>query len=404
MKTSGNDNNSNSIWGSFLSLFTNSEEHVCADSLAEIVTKEIDELWALVREKEETDDISEIECRDKIIGSFEKIKSSYTDEQIDAAYVWPRYVKISVHSVNEPIEELVHYVNEKNYICLTKCLTNLYHSLCKNEDSRIEQNMDNFAKAVYLHILDDINHDDVPSCLELGRIAQRNGDYSEARKWYTKITETEQPFNGVTALLACYESETKAYLSKRRENNNLDADQSVREKIKTLNRLQHEVYEKWRMIMETNISQSDSDAEQYKREYVALMSGYARFERNRGHYSKAFDVLERIPEEYPDIYRVLAEKAMLYQFKPYKNSYYSLEKSIEAFRKAEAAITDKDASRCISVKGKKSVLMPLANAYFQSGRYEEAREVCDCVLGIDKREQRAVNLKKRISCMESKSA
>ena len=401
MRTRGNDNNGKNLWGSFLSLFTNSEEPVCDHSLAEIVTKEIDELWALAREKEENDDLSETMCRERITGSFEMIRNNYSDEQLDAAYVWPRYVKIAVHSVNDPIEELVHYVNEKNYICLTKCLTNLCHSLSKCENSRTEQNMDNFAKAVYLHILDDINPNDVPSFIELGRMEQRRGDYSEARKWYTRITETEQPFNGITALLACYESETKAYLSKCRGGFNSDLSQYARERIKTLNRLQYEVYEKWRKIMETKISQSDAVTEQYKRDYVALMTGYARFERNRGHYSKAFDILDRIPEEYPDSYRVLSEKAMLYQFKPYQNGYYSLEKSIEAFRRAEAAISDNDSAKHISAKGKKSILMPLANAYFQAGRYEEAGEVCDSVLGIDKREKRAINLKKRIACMAS---
>ena len=150
--------------------------------------------------------------------------------------------------------------------------------------------------------------------------------------------------------------------------------------------------------MEEHISKTDSVTDQYKREYVALMTGFARFERSRRNYAKAFDILERIPEDYPDIYRVYAEQAMIYQ-KPYQNCYYSLEKSIEAFRKAEKMIDDMDSSSYISVKGRKSILMPLANTYFKSGRYNEAKKVCDSVLGIDKNEQRAINLKNLINSM-----
>ena len=50
---------------------------------------------------------------------------------------------------------------------------------------------------------------------------------------------------------------------------------------------------------------------------------------------------------------------------------------------------------------KKSILVPLANTYFASGMYTEASDVCDIVLKIDKKEQRAIELKKRIMCMAS---
>ena len=398
MRTTNNNKAIRNIWDRFLSLVTNSDNAVRNENLTEIVTKEIDDLWTMVREKK-TGAISETECRDRITESFGKLKDMYSDEQIDGAYVWPRYVKIAVHCVNEPINELVYYVKEKNYICLTKCLTNLYFSICKSEDYSIKQRMDSFAETVYLHILDDIDANDVPSLLELGRMAQRRGEYNEARMWYTRITETEQPFNGVTAHLACCEAEIKSYLSNCRGDYYSEKNQCARERIKTLNRLQHDIYEKWCRIMEENICQSDLVTDQNKREYVALMTGYARFERTRGHYSKAFDILGKIPEDYPDAYRVYAEQAMLYQFKPYQNCYYSLEKSIEAFKRAEEAMINKSSSKHISAKSKKSVLMPLANAYFQTGRYEEADKVCDSVLRIDEKEQKAINLKKRIANM-----
>ena len=88
---------------------------------------------------------------------------------------------------------------------------------------------------------------------------------------------------------------------------------------------------------------------------------------------------------------------MIYQFKPYKNDYYSLEKAIEFFEKAENAINAGEKTDNYGPKSKKSVLVPLANTYFQAGKYEEAGSVCDRVLRIDDMEQRAIDLKNRIA-------
>lgn len=110
-------------------------------------------------------------------------------------------------------------------------------------------------------------------------------------------------------------------------------------------------------------------------------------------------LLKKIPRSYPDINRVYAEEAMLYQFRSYKNRYYSLEKAIETLKKADAVIDSTETEGTAIAKSKKSILMPQANTYFQSGRYDEASDVCDIILKIDRKEHRAVNLKDRITCL-----
>lgn len=70
-----------------------------------------------------------------------------------------------------------------------------------------------FRREICLHILGTINPTDVPSYLSLGRAEQKRKDYADVCKWFIKITETDEPFNGLTALLACYEEETKTILS-----------------------------------------------------------------------------------------------------------------------------------------------------------------------------------------------
>lgn len=360
------------------------------------VNQEIDTLWELVREKNENKSIISEECyRARISESFSKTCKLFSDEQVDNIYTWPRYVKVAVNIVAEPIDELINHVNEKNYIFLTKQLSVLSHSVYKDGEESVKNNMERFKRAVYLHILQTIDHNDVPSCLSLGKMELRKGCYEKAREWYSRILETDNPFNGVTAILSSYEEEVRGILV-----NKPGTDQEAFERVRKLNCIQSDLYEKWITDTKNDLS-SGKVTEQSKIQFVSLMTSYAGFERNRGHFDKAFEILKSIPESYPEIYRVYAEEGMLYQFKPSKNNYYNLEKAITAFRKAEKAINDSSKGRAHDVKSKKTVLMPLANTYFQSGMYEEAMQVCESVLRIDSKEIRAIKLKERITKLAS---
>lgn len=209
----------NSIFMKFASLFARKKENVSQESPAEIVSKEIDGLWAMIREKNENaDGESDIECELRITESFNRLRGKYSDEQLDGVYMWPRFVKVAIHCVNSPVDALVNYVTEDNYIPFTKRLSDLTRSVQEDDDKEIVKNAERFSEAVYKHILQSIKACDIPSCLAIGRAAQKRGDYDEARKWYAKIMETTEPFNGLTALLACYEEETKAILAKEGSN------------------------------------------------------------------------------------------------------------------------------------------------------------------------------------------
>ena len=140
--------------------------------------------------------------------------------------------------------------------------------------------------------------------------------------------------------------------------------------------------------------------EQRKREYVVLMTGYARFERSRGDYEKALELLYRIPRTFPEIYRAYTEEAMIYQIKSYKNNFYSLENAIEMFKRAEDVLLYEGTPKS-TAKSQKSILMPMANAYFQLGLLDEAKSICEKILKIDAKEFRAVNLKNKIVCMSA---
>lgn len=216
-----------------------------------------------------------------------------------------------------------------------------------------------------------------------------------ARSYFEKVVETGTAFNGITSMLACYEEEIKALLAQSKQKT--ITLEGLKEQVNDIRNKQYEIYETWSGRMEEQLQNASVVTEQYKREYVALLSGYARFEKNRGNYSKAFVLLQKVPEDFPDIYRIYTEEAMLYQFKSYSNPFYNLDKAIEAFKKAETYIKENQGFSALNAKSKKTILMPLANSYFQLGRYNEADEVCDQVLRIDKKEYRAIALKSKIA-------
>ena len=379
---------------SFFPSFQKQEEMSAERMPEEIITKELDSLGGLQKKKEEGL-CSETECREAITESLKKMQDHFSKEELNSNHIWPKYLKIALYTVEEPIFELLQYVKEDNYIVLTKRFSDLSTSIYREGEEWMKSHAERFGKALYQHILEEINPDDVPSGLALGRYFQKRGEYDMARSYFEKVVETGTAFNGITSMLACYEEEIKALLAQSKQKT--ITLEGLKEQVNDIRNKQYEIYETWSGRMEEQLQNASVVTEQYKREYVALLSGYARFEKNRGNYSKAFVLLQKVPEDFPDIYRIYTEEAMLYQFKSYSNPFYNLDKAIEAFKKAETYIKENQGFSALNAKSKKTILMPLANSYFQLGRYNEADEVCDQVLRIDKKEYRAIALKSKIA-------
>ena len=366
--------------------------------LEKMQENELDRLWEMQRKRAEGL-CSEGECRESISESFTKMQDCFSKAELNGISIWPKYVKIALYAVEEPIFELLQYVKEDNYIVLTKRFSDLSVSI-QREEEWIKSNAERFGKALYQHILEEIKPEDVPSGLALGRYFQRRGEYEMAKSYYEKIMalDTNTAFNGVTSMLALYEEEIKATLKMSKKNKSAVEE---KEKANGLKNKQYEIYEAWVGKMEEQMQRYSELPEQYKRNYITLLSGYARFEKNRGNYNRAIALLKKVPEGFPDIYRIYVEEAMIYQFKSYSNPFYNIDKAIETFKKAEASMKDGEEMYALTAKNKKCILMPLANSYFLCGRYEEADAVCDQVLQIDQKETRAITLKSKIASQMS---
>ena len=394
MKMNMVDNFVSGVLKSILLNFQKKEEPDVEMIPAKRITKELDQLWEMRRKKEEGL-CTEAECKESISQSFQAMQDLFSKEDLNSNHFWPRYVMLSIHTVEEAPLALLQYIRKDNYIVLTKRLSDISASVYRGGEYKAKKNMENFAIALYKHILQEINALDHPSCLALGRIFQKRGEYEIAKFYFEKIIETDKPFYGITSILVCFGEEIKAIQSeeKKRSSSMLE----LKEKTKSIEEKQYEIYEKWSDIMEERIQNSPEVSDKYKKDYVALLTGYARFERNRRNYSKAFMLLKKVPENFPDIYRVYTEEAMIYQFKSYSNPFYNIEKAIETFKKAELSMNECEARNALTTKNKKYILMPLANSYFLSGRYEEADAVCEQVLQLDNKEQRAIALKTKIA-------
>ena len=359
------------------------------ESVKEAVSKEMDELWEKIGNIKLQNENSEEVCKKLIENSLKDIQRRYTKEELDSVYAWSRYVKLTIAVANKPtISEIIEYVDQNNYKQLSKRLSDLMQHYYKKPDEEKMRKVEELSIAVYQHIINEIDSNDIASYLALGKIYQNNKEYHKARELFEKITETEEPFNGITALIASYQIEIKNLLKAGRIND------EARLKVNELNDVQDAIFKKWIGKMKQDID-SDVTTEQFKRNYVALVTRYARFLKSIGNYEEAADLLSQIPETYPCIYRVYTEQAMLYQ-KPYNNPYYDVGKAIETFKKANIAISDETMGKGELIRSKKSVLMPLANVYFTVGLFDEAIEICNHILEIDRNEINAINLKNKI--------
>lgn len=364
-------------------------------AVSRFVSVETTRLWKMVNAKNNGETVTE-NLKEEIRTSFLKLIGTLTIEQQEDIHVWSRYVMLAIYSLEPPKDTLINYVTAENYIFCSKELAALLKHFNRQEIDLKALSMEQFTENVYLHILNGINSSDSPSILALGHLAKRRNDYQTAKQWYSRLLESDNYFNGLTALLSCYAEETKCLLN---EQKTFKGPMAVwRKKLDSLNDCQCRLYTKWCGILENKINAGNA-SESEKQEYVQLIAGFARFEKNRNNYDKAYGLLEKIPDFFPEIHRIYAEKAMLFQYKPFRNHYYNLEKAVESFYTADRLILECENSLNNNAKARKSILIPLANACFQLGRYDEALKACDTVLKLDSKEYNAIKLKQQIALM-----
>lgn len=249
-----------------------------------------------------------------------------------------------------------------------------------------------FAEIVCRKILSDINEKDVPALLLLGKLYEKKNDYDNARKSYSLAANI--CFNGVISLINSYENEIRELLNSKYSHYSNDITY-LSNKIKYVNSELDSMYYYWISKLTDEIESATAEKkDEIEQHLIIIKTKFARHEKDRKNYEKAYNILESVDAKGNEAYRVYSELGLLHQTsgtKYKKNNYYNPEKAIVMFEKA-LSLTKDLAESNDTKRIKKSILMPMANTFYSIGNHTKARSICEEVLSLDKNERNAIRL------------
>ena len=340
---------------------------------------------------------NELDISKLLTDSFEKMKNLTVDDGL-MNKAWMKYLGFMVKYMNQIPAVFLEWLNENNYRTIFSYVGNYVGRIGDYKTEEIKPNKADAIMQLCDYVLEKFNDKDIPALMMKGQLAQLRGRYAVAEESFMRIMVQKEGFNGMMALIDCYNEEQCKLLGK------LGADKTngeVRERVYELRRKIRSICEDNERLIKSRIEIEGS--EELKTQYTILSAKHARWARNDKDYQASLRIIREVPEDYPEYYRIVIEQAFLYQYKGTNrrpNPFYDLNKAIEYLVKAdELCEVQKHESNDLK-RARKSVLMPLANTYYIMGRIDEAREICEQVLSIDSREKRAKELleKMQIHC------
>ena len=358
-----------------------------------IVAGDIDHVRVLYEEKlakgEEQVDIWEL-----LADSFTRMKAvSPSDRQMNQA--WMKYFGFAVKYGSHISPVLLDWLTEENYRTIFSYAKNTVRHYMGNVGKRKTEdiNLDKIDAIIQLcdYVLEKFDSSDIPAQMMKGQLLRVKGDYPRAEACFEGVMQQKNGFNGLISLLDCYNEEQILLWEKTRAKG---ADKELKMQLKALRKKIRDLFEAKEYELRTLLLENEEDTET-KIHYMTLISKHARWERNEKNFQDCHRILQTVPEDYPEYYRIVLELAFLHQCRGNKympNPYYDLNKAIELFIQAdqimEAIYDGSDELK----RARKSALVPLANSYALVGKYEEAGQACKKALDIDPKEARAMEL------------
>lgn len=347
--------------------------------------------------KEESTALEDLEnCVKQVSQSFENL-INYSNDEKYLNRVWIKYMNMVGFFCDITPKSLLEYINKDNYRILFNYMRNNLKNSKGNHTSRETDNYTKMISEVSMYILENLEPNDIPSCIYAGRYYQQIREYDRAEEIFEKYVNKKISFNIVSALGNCYE-EHAAYLV----NQNYEKGYSVEniEKIAELNVRAEKLYENSiKEIMDAMKTADEAEIFELKKNHISILCKAARLAKKCEKYEQCSLLLESIDGEYPEYYRILTEKGMLLQSKGRRNRnnpYYDLSKSVEQFKNAYELIEKGTFSKSEKIHVAKSILMPMANSLFELEEYKQSLEICSQILNLDKKEHNAKSLIKRI--------
>lgn len=355
--------------------------------------------------------LSPAEIAEEISAAFtrrvEAVGEHRKEDRIDVK--WANHLRFAARYTDVCPRSLLEYITAENYRCLSSLLNSFRNTICE-EPAR--SNFLRFARLAHQRILDEIAPDDAPSHLFMGNCLLNEHDFEGARAHYWAMIESGSDYHGITALSSAYEREIRWLLDRKYNDENADS-RKIDRRIRDINIRLSDLYGTWTQKYRALIP--DAPDEKTRRElqlrYASLTAKYARNAKCRGNYHKCHSILTDHPMDGPGTSRIMTELGLLFQTPGNRhrpNPYYDPHGAIEMLDKAlhalEAETPDAQKGSSQYRGGQKSILVPLANTYYACGQYAQAIRICDKVLALDKREEKAIQLKAKAEASAKQSA
>lgn len=375
------------------------------DYMSMISDSHLAHILELIRIKECIDqaepDLRPYICCDMLSDSFAEYQLTHPDSK-RLTCVWEDYMLFTAKYADRLPESLRTFIDENSYRRISKMLKKArYEERCGKPSAEDLERVSVLTIEVSDYILKHIDGMDICAILLKGDAYNALGFYDKTKEVYGEAVKCGS-YSIMTALVETYESEIQNCFDLRRQSASKKLDRWCHNRIKALNEQLAGLYREGSDTMRARLRTTDSEDKEKllaaQADYLKWQTKYARYEKNRRHYSKCKGILDNLPESFPEYYRALTELGLLYQFKGktnMMNPYHDLNLAAETLEKADDWIREHnniEPKEPISVKGVKSALMPLGYTYKMLGEYNKAISVCERVLALDSRENRAKDL------------
>ena len=301
--------------------------------------------------------------------------------------VWIKYLSVAENYTVIIPQTLLDFITDETYRSATTLLKTHVMSVRKQAPgTQRAENVTEYELSVYKKILSEIDNADIPACLRLGNLLQEKGDFAGARGFFRRVCKQDAAgINGVTALLTAYQKEIKALFNERHYAEDV---REIDEKIRSINVEMEKLFRSNETKLLNRIMVATGETcEALEKDYIALIAKHARYEKDRGNYETAYHLLLDVPETYQNYHRIVAELGLFYQTTGNRrmvNVRADIDKAIEMLKRAYSMLDDK-----ASDYERKSILIPLANSYFNKRDFDSAKAVCSLILKLDRNEVKA---------------
>lgn len=273
------------------------------------------------------------------------------------ATIWIKYFRFAARTCETvPPAMLRHLLdNGTFYISITEYISGMLKNLSVWIPDDQKQGLYSCALIVFKWIIDNIDHNDVPSRIHLSQIYLYREEYDQVRKLYKEfmaLPPSKKRKDLILNYIGAYEKEAKS-LEKEDINN---------PRICQLRNIITELYQEARQRFATN-----------SEEYISTICRFARFKKNILLFNDAYALLEELTKEKLENWRLYNELGMLYNTYHLANPYYDLKRAILCFNTAWNLIQEQKDRKKEAIY----ILKPLAMTYMSDHQFEKAIEVCN---------------------------